>query len=178
MELCDARVHAALVLSPVKRVLPTALNSSCYAQAYCVYHARHCADIQQLLLCAVLLLLLQQLTAADLMCAQMVVWLTSGLLEGVSTALIDDYPALKAVKRQVYSNPCVQAHFARQSASTSATSSPRTAAATAATPSASSSSSSTNGSSSNGSSGAAVHAESASSALQQPLLQPLVKQEV
>jgi hypothetical protein len=107
------------------------------------------------------------------MCAQMVVWLTSGLLEGVSTALIDDYPALKTMKRQVYSNPCVQAHFARQSATSSATSSPRTAAAETRSASVGSSngSSSSDGSSSGSSSGS-----NASSALQPQL--PVVKQEV
>lgn len=49
------------------------------------------------------------------MCSQLVVWLSSGLLEGVSPSVIQQYPHLLRMKEKVYDNSKVKAFFGRQS---------------------------------------------------------------
>ena len=48
------------------------------------------------------------MTIADIAMWRLLGWLTSGIIDGIPTSIIDDFPKLKNVHHQVHINPKVQ----------------------------------------------------------------------
>ena len=50
----------------------------------------------------------EKMSIADLAIWRLLGWLTSGIIDGIPTSIIDDFPKLKNVHHQVHTHPKVQ----------------------------------------------------------------------
>ena len=50
----------------------------------------------------------EKMTIADIAIWRLLGWLTSGIIDGIPTSIVDDFPKLKNVHYQVHNHPKVQ----------------------------------------------------------------------
>ena len=50
----------------------------------------------------------EKMTIADIAMWRLLGWLTSGIIDGIPTSVVDDFPKLKNIHHQVHTHPKVQ----------------------------------------------------------------------